>query len=118
VGKSHIKNSDNTYYTIKIGTKDNGGRREAEIYEHIKAIGSQHVGSKHVRKLHEAFELPGPHYCLVHNPLAMSVDEFQETFPDAQYPNIILKPLISCLLMALDFLHSEAGVIHTGTSNL
>ncbi|KFZ18477.1 hypothetical protein V501_01203 [Pseudogymnoascus sp. VKM F-4519 (FW-2642)] len=105
--------SDNTFYTIKIGTKHNGGRREAEIYEHIQTLGSQHLGCKHVRELHEAFELPGPHYCLVHDPLAMSADEFQETFPDSQYPPIILKPLIRCLLMALDSLHSEAGVIHT-----
>ncbi|OBT54642.1 hypothetical protein VE04_04943 [Pseudogymnoascus sp. 24MN13] len=57
--------SDNTFYTIKIGTKHNGGRREAEIYEHIQALGSQHVGCKHLS------------------------------------------------LMALDFLHSKAGVIHT-----
>ncbi|OBT85688.1 hypothetical protein VE02_05959 [Pseudogymnoascus sp. 03VT05] len=107
---------DNTFYTIKIGTKDNGGRREAEIYEHIQALDSEHLGRGHLRKLHEAFELSGPdgqHYCLVHPPLGMSIDEFQQTFPDGQYPNIILKPLLRYLLQALDFLHSEAGVIHT-----
>ncbi|OBT78090.1 hypothetical protein VF21_03118 [Pseudogymnoascus sp. 05NY08] len=79
--------SDNTFYTIKIVTKDNGGRREAEIYEHIQAFDSEHLGR-------------------------MSIDEFQQTFPDGQYPNIILKPLLRYLLQTLDFLHLEAGVIH------
>jgi serine/threonine-protein kinase SRPK3 len=123
VGKTHILNSNNTFYTIKIGTKNliGGGHREAAIYEHIQALDSEHVGRGHIRKLHEAFELSGPdgqHYCLVHPPLGMSIDEFQQTFPDGQYPPVILKPLIRCLLQALDFLHSEAGVIHTGRSNL
>ncbi|KFY58945.1 hypothetical protein V496_05902 [Pseudogymnoascus sp. VKM F-4515 (FW-2607)] len=109
--------SDNTYYTIKINAKHlNGGNREAAIYEHLKALGSQHIGVGHVRKLHEAFELSGPdgqHYCLVHPPMGISIDEYQETFPGAQYPNPILKPLLCCLFKALDLLHSEAGVIHS-----
>lgn len=122
MGKSHILNSDNTFYTIKIGaTHLNGGNREAAIYEHLQALGSQHVGCGHVRKLHEAFDPSGPdgkHYCLVHTPLAMIIDALQGTFPDTQYPPIILKALLNCLFKALDFLHSEAGVIHTGTPNL
>lgn len=87
----------------------------------MEALGSQHIGVGHVRRLHEAFELSGPdgqHYCLVHPPMGISIDEYQETFPDAQYPNPILKPLLCCLFKALDLLHSEAGVIHTGTPNL
>ncbi|KFY75980.1 hypothetical protein V498_09802 [Pseudogymnoascus sp. VKM F-4517 (FW-2822)] len=108
---------DNTYYTIKVNTKHlNGGNREAAIYEHVEALGSQHIGVEHVRKLHEAFELSSPdgqHYCLVHPPMGTSIDEYQETFPGAQYPNPILKPLLCCLFKALDLLHSEAGAIHS-----
>lgn len=121
--KSHILTTDDTFYSIKIGGShlNDSKNREAAIYEHLQALDSQHVGCGFVRELHETFELSGTdgqHYCLVHHPLGISIDEYQQTFPNNKYPGIILKALLSCLFKALDFLHSEAGVIHTGMSNL
>ncbi|KFY44067.1 hypothetical protein V494_01642 [Pseudogymnoascus sp. VKM F-4513 (FW-928)] len=107
---------DNTFYTIKIGTTHNDGNREAATYKHLQPVALLHPGRRYVRKLHEAFELSGPngqHSCLVHPPLEMNLDEFQQTFPNYQYPPILLKALLHCLFSALDFLHLGAGVIHT-----
>lgn len=115
--------SSDSFYTLKIGiSHPPGGRnREADIYTHLQTVSSQHEGRGYVRRLHEAFELEGPdgkHWCLVHPPLGVSVQEWQESFEGRRYPVGVLKGLVRSLLLALEFLHEEAGVIHTGTPPL
>jgi hypothetical protein len=110
---------DNSFHTIKIGTTHiRRTNCEAQVYNHLRALPSSHIDRNFIRTLHESFTLTGPdgsHHCLVHPPLGMNLSELQDTFPDKMYPDEILKGLLVCLLHALDFLHSEAGVIHTGT---
>jgi hypothetical protein len=103
---------------VKIGTthvkRDN---QEAKIYSHLSNIRTSHIGRENVRMLHEAFEMKGPdghHHCVVHTPLGMNLSEFQDTFPDKRLQADLLKGLVIALLQALDFLHTQADVIHTG----
>lgn len=116
-------NSTDTFFTLKIGISHPTGHpnREADIYTHLQQSlpSSQHEGRAYVRTLHEAFELDGPdgkHWCLVHPPLGVSMREWQEMFPEKRYPVELLKVLVRSLLLALDCLHEEGGVIHTGTT--
>ncbi|KFX99303.1 hypothetical protein V490_01849 [Pseudogymnoascus sp. VKM F-3557] len=109
-----------SFYTLKIGISHPTGHpnREADIYTHLQRTlpSSEHEGRAYVRRLHEAFELDGPdgkHWCLVHPPLGVSMREWQETFPGQAFPVEILRGLVRSLLLALDCLHEEGGVIHT-----
>jgi non-specific serine/threonine protein kinase len=74
---------------------------EVRVYEHLSKIESSHPGQGLLRELYDAFELAGPsgeNQCLVLQPMDMP----------------LLKMTVRRVLLALDFLHSEAGVVHTG----
>ena len=59
----------------------------------------------------------GTFRCFVHPPLAISLKAFRRLLPDRALPVGLLKVVLKHLLISLDFLHTEAKVIHTGTSN-
>ena len=59
----------------------------------------------------------GIFHCSVHPPLAISLKAFRHLLPDRALPVCLLKAVLKHLLISLDFLHTEAKVIHTGTSN-
>lgn len=56
----------------------------------------------------------GYHHCLVHKPLGLRLLDLQNLFPSGMLPENILKLTLTHVLLALDFLHTEAQVIHTG----
>ncbi|KAJ5248563.1 protein kinase [Penicillium chermesinum] len=51
--------------------------------------------------------------CLVHPPLAMSICELRNRIIEKVLPADLLKPTLIHILLALDFLHTEAKVTHT-----
>ncbi|OBT44961.1 CMGC/SRPK protein kinase [Pseudogymnoascus sp. WSF 3629] len=109
---------ENTFTTLKITISHPPAttNREADIYTHIQSLSSQHLGSGYVRNLQEAFEISGPdgkHWCLVHQPLGVSLQEWQGGFEGGRLRGEVLRGVVRCLLLALEFLHEEAGVIHT-----
>jgi serine/threonine protein kinase len=53
--------------------------------------------------------------CLVHKPLGISLRDLRLQFATNTLPEKLLKLTLLHLLLALDYLHSEAGIIHTGT---
>lgn len=66
--------------------------------------------------MRDAFEVPGkegPHQCLIYDPLGVTFSELRLLY-DGKLPADMLKSVINYLLLALDFLHTEAGVVHTG----
>lgn len=56
----------------------------------------------------------GCHHCLVHKPLGLRLLDLQNLFPSGKLPENILKLTLTHVLLALDFLHTIAQVIHTG----
>ena len=67
------------------------------------------------------FEVTGPkgtYHCVVHEPLLTSVLHFQAGFDPPSLPEDLLKGLLQQVLLALDYLHTEVNVIHTGLSSL
>ena len=77
----------------------------------------KHPGRNFIRKLLDHFYIHGPHgrhACLVHEPLGMSADVLVRMSPRQAMTLEDMKPGIRQLLIALDFLHSECHIIHTG----
>jgi serine/threonine-protein kinase SRPK3 len=59
----------------------------------------------------------GVFQCVVHPPLAISIKAFRRMLPDRELPLSFVKLVLKHLLLGLDFLHTEAKVIHTGESS-
>jgi non-specific serine/threonine protein kinase len=91
--------------------------RELRIYEHLAKIKSSHPGEALIRELFDSFELEGPsgkHQCLVQQPMHMTVLEMMGLNPEP-FNLPLLKMTLTRILTALDFLHTEANIIHAGT---
>lgn len=90
---------------------------ELNIYKRIEGASGKHPGHKHVRSLLDSFDLDGPedkHRCLVHPPLWESMLTFLFSNPVQRLPTLILAVTLHRLFLALDYLHTECKVIHTG----
>ncbi|KAL3475675.1 kinase-like domain-containing protein [Aspergillus californicus] len=103
------------YIALKIyisGSED----REVRVLKHLSSVKTCHPGSALVRTMIEEFEIAGPrgnHQCIVHEPLLTRLLHFQATLNPKSLPEDLLKGALQQLLLALDYLHSEAHVIHT-----
>ncbi|OJI84529.1 hypothetical protein ASPTUDRAFT_56425 [Aspergillus tubingensis CBS 134.48] len=89
---------------------------ELNIYRHMNSAEFKHPGKSLIRKLLDHFIITGrhgQHICLVHEPLGISASELLEWIPRDTITLEDMKVCIRQLLIALDFLHSVAGVIHT-----
>ena len=94
--------------------------REFKIYEHLANINSSHPGQSLIRELCDSFELQGhagKHRCLVLQPMHMTILEMMR-LNTKPFDLPLLKMTLRRLLLALDFLHTEADTIHTGTATL
>jgi hypothetical protein len=95
------------------------GKREVQVYNYLKSVKSSHTGAILVRTALDDFQISsadGSHsyQCLVHPPLATSLFELRNRMKGKVFPEYLLKPTLIHILLALDFLHTEAHVIHTG----
>ena len=90
---------------------------ELVMYKHISASSSKHEGRGAVRELLDTFDIAGPdgtHKCLVHRPLWESVLAFLHRNPIRRLPAPVLAFILHRLFLALDFLHTECKIVHTG----
>ncbi|KAJ5715761.1 protein kinase [Penicillium malachiteum] len=107
------------YVTLKMYDHESShARTEKEVYKHIESLKSSHTGFKLVRRAIDDFEIRSPdnaysYQCLVHPPLGMSLCELRHRAKGKMLPEDLLKPTLIHILLALDFLHTEAGVVHT-----
>ena len=94
--------------------------REAKIYEHLAKVNSPHPGQALIiRELYNSFDLQGPmgrHRCLVLQPMHMTLLEMIG-LNSRPLDLPLLKMTVKRLLLALDFLHTEARVIHGGNTH-
>lgn len=108
------------YVVVKVSTSlrkfPTATHRELRTYEHLAKVNSSHPGQSLIRELYDAFELVGSvgkHQCLVQQPMHMTVLEMMKLNPEP-FNLPLLKITLRRILSALDFLHTEAKVIHTG----
>ena len=110
---------DHKHFTLKIGTLK-ALEGELRVLRHFNTIKTNHPGSLLIRQLLDEFQVDGKNgifHCSLHPPLAISVKSFRKLFPERALPVVVLKLVLKHLLISLDFLHTEAKVIHTGTSD-
>jgi hypothetical protein len=112
------------YLVLKVSTSlrkfPTATDREIRIYEHLAKVNSTHPGQSLIRELYDSFEPRGHtsnHRCLVLQPMHMTLLEMMKLNP-RPFNLPLLKMTPKRLLLALDFLHTEAGIIHTGTAPL
>ncbi|OBT87705.1 hypothetical protein VE02_04078 [Pseudogymnoascus sp. 03VT05] len=126
VGYVEISSADKNYRILKVSTSlpefPTATDREAKIYEHLAKVNSPHSGQALIRELYDSFDLQGSdgrHRCLVLQPMHMSLLEMMGLSP-RPFDIPLLKMTVQCLLSALDFLHTEGGIIHADikTDNL
>ncbi|KKZ61984.1 non-specific serine/threonine protein kinase [[Emmonsia] crescens] len=117
---------DNKYKVLKVSTMLPDfpaiTERELKIYEHLSQVDSAHPGQSLIRGLYDSFDLQGSagkYYCLVLQSMHMTVLEMMRLNP-RPFDLPLLKLTLKRLLLALDFLHNEAQIIHTDlkTDNL
>ena len=110
--------SESRYVVLKIYVTGAERNHEIEIYEHINAIQTDHLGKTCIRQLLGHFHIDGPHgrhACLVHQPLGLSLYNYMFFLPGRVMGFESLRACLRQLIATLDFLHTEARVIHTGT---
>ena len=91
---------------------------ECNTYKRIEAGSKYYPGRSSIRSLLDSFDIDGPegqHRCLVHLPLWDSVMTFLHRNPIRRLPVPVLAVVLQRLFMALDYLHTECELIHTGT---
>jgi serine/threonine-protein kinase SRPK3 len=111
--------SDHKHVTLKIGTPE-ALEGELRVLKLLRTIKTSHSGSLLVRQMLDDFQVHSKNdvfQCVVHPPLAISIKAFRRMLPNRALPVSLVKPVLKHLLLGLDFLHTEAKVIHTGESS-
>lgn len=113
--------SGRQHVTLKlfVNSKSMGAQLDHELtmYNRISASSTKHPGRGAVRELLDSFDVAGPdgsHQCLVHPPLWESVLALLDRNPVRRLPAEVLAFVLYRLFLALDFLHTECQIIHTG----
>lgn len=107
---------DHEYITLKIYVNSARTHHELPIYKHLDAIQSDHAGRRCLHLLHDSFKVDGPdgqHICLLHQPLGRSLHEMKRR-ARGRISKDVLRPCMRQVFAAVDYLHKDARVIHTG----
>lgn len=116
-----ISNRAHRHVAVKIFTNDGRETDEIAVYKHISQGNKARLGYRYVRTALDSFELlnrDGKHPCLVHEPLWDSITTLLERSGRDRLPEELLRVILQRLLLALDYLHTDRKVIHTGLSPL
>ncbi|GAW21458.1 hypothetical protein ANO14919_109770 [Xylariales sp. No.14919] len=106
---------DHTHVSLKVHINTIQNNRELKVYEHIKKHATS-LGPYHIRAVRESFKIQGPHGnhdVIVQMPLSITMADFQHSMPGQVFPPAIVKGALEQVILSLDFLHSDAHVIHT-----
>jgi serine/threonine-protein kinase SRPK3 len=90
---------------------------EIKMYQRVAMGPKSHPGRQAIRSLLDSFDVHGlkePHRCLVHPPLGDNLSTFLQRNPVRRLPKPILAFVLYRLFLALDYLHRECQIIHTG----
>lgn len=114
--------SGHRYVALKVYVHTSRFHRELPVYEEMgpKFAATKLPGRNNIRRLLDQFEVAGPHgrhIVLAMQPAQMSLRDMKLVFmKDGGFDESFVKGAVQELLKALDFLHGQASVIHTGLS--
>lgn len=104
--------------TLKIYTRDGGNQEEFQIYKQLNRGSSWHPGYAHIRKALDIFTIhssSGEYPCLVQKPMWESFRDLLYRNTNHRFSEDLLKSGLLQIFLALDYLHTECKLIHTGT---
>ncbi|RKK86225.1 hypothetical protein BFJ69_g1176 [Fusarium oxysporum] len=109
---------DRKYVALKIYVHTSRNHREIPVYETLSPIlgKTRHHGGRNIRIFLDSFEMSGPngrHKVLVLEGTQMSLRDYKEIFRTDGFDENFVKRAVKGLLKALDFLHTEAQLVHT-----
>lgn len=113
------KSSVPRYVAIKIPALDTDMSREKIFSKLINNANPSHDGISFLRLPIDEFRLEavtGTHRCLVYEPMRETLFHLQHRLERQRLALPLFKFFLYCLLQALDYLHTECRVIHTGQS--
>jgi len=91
---------------------------EFGIYKYMNDVANrQHKGYRHMRTVLDMITIPRPggdHKCLVQKPMWESIRELLYRNPTHLFTEHLLKEVLKQLFSALDYLHTECRLVHTG----
>ncbi|KAG9729340.1 kinase-like protein, partial [Aureobasidium melanogenum] len=107
----------NSFVALKIYACTSHALRESRILAELAKIRSQHIGMTAIRPVLDSFGLISEdgnmHVCLVHPPVLVSPQGFQDLFRYTVLPTTIFRAVIYDILVAIGFLHTKAQMVHT-----
>ncbi|KAL6307087.1 CMGC/SRPK protein kinase [Sparassis latifolia] len=107
--------AEHRHVALKIGTCHAlSGELSASNY--LRTIKTSHVGSSLVREMLDEFEVTShnqKYQAIIYSPLAITLRGFRKMLPTKSLPVALLRSVLKHVFLALDFLHTEARVIHT-----
>lgn len=93
------------------------GKDEFDIYKLVTEANPRHPGHKHVRTAFDQFSIhrSGVSYlCLVQKPMWDSFGDLLYRNPTRRFTLPLLKAGLSQVFLALDYLHTQCHLVHTG----
>lgn len=106
------------FVTLKVHVNTLHHNQELHVYRHLQSLpASDHAGQQSIRMLQDSFELQGPngvHRVFVLPPLGISLRALQESTPGELFNEAFARDLLQQSIPALDFLHTDANITHTG----
>jgi len=111
--------SRHAYTTLKVFTREGMDADEYNTYNTLSKGNASHPGYHHVRTALDLFTIPrqgGDHRCLVQKPMWDSFKDLLNRNSAHRFTDELLRAGLSQVLLALDYLHTEAKIIHTGTA--
>lgn len=104
--------------SIQASSMGQQADHEVKMYRRMAESPKGHRGRDAVRTLLDTFYIDGPgdkHQCLVHPPLFESILTFLRCNPVERLPSEVIAFVLLRLFLALDYLHTECRIVHTGS---
>ncbi|KAF3482010.1 CMGC/SRPK protein kinase [Arthroderma uncinatum] len=106
---------EHRYLTLKVNVRSRRPNPEVELTNYMKSIEDIHGGEVNVRRVIESFNIDGPHgthCCVLYEPTGIDLSDFIHRLETGALPELLLRPAIRYILIALDYIH-QLGIIHT-----
>ena len=104
---------------LKITNNDSNeyAAQERKTEEHIAEANPNNPAHTLLRTSSECFEITGPegkHLCMAYEPLRDPLWIYEDRFKSGTIPLRLVKVYLYIILEALDYLHTECKLVHTG----
>ncbi|ODA79302.1 hypothetical protein RJ55_04895 [Drechmeria coniospora] len=116
----NLQDGNNRYVALKVYTRDHSRAKEFKVLEAIGKTNPAHPDHRHVRTALDLFQLHrsgGDHSCLDQRPMWEMWESWKDLLrrnESGRFTEDFLKAGLRHLFMALDYLHSECKLVHTG----